>query len=584
MSCVLGVAVITMLGAGMRGCGGGQGPNQEQPGHMAPVVTVGNFKISPDMVKDPQGESPIGTDRMRSEGQKIDSLISGGLALILAKKENVDLSDSNVKQRIILQSLTSARQYLEGNGRLRPGASQQEFENAYKSANGGESLPDARKRLEAQIDEKFKNDEDKVQAQSAAAPVLLIDKFKSKFNPSEDEIKKQFDTIRLKLLAITPKMAGVKPTDAKARDAQKAKAEAILKEIKAGTTFEAEMDKYLDKPKEKGKKASDESIPLPASSVAMNPFLGFISKMKPGQVSDVVEMPDGPTLVKFESQKIDLPKDYDAQKPQLLDKEAQNQAAKYVSDEIKKLDTAANVKWDSEGYHVLHDFLAVDSSKTADPDRNKKLKDIISRAIAAQTNPIGGDAAAAAARLALRSVASGLPAAEASKLTTQVLAIYVQQFPEVDAKIELAEAYVKAGDGDNAAATLKDAADVNSVRTDEEGKANWDLMNKAIKDGQEKKLLSADAVKSLDAAYAKWLKDYAAEQQQKKEDEAQRKKTEEELNKTGKQPVAPDTTTPTTPPAGKPGKDEPKKEQPKADPGKKGNSVLHPENNATGKH
>ncbi|HWA84093.1 MAG TPA: hypothetical protein VG820_11690, partial [Fimbriimonadaceae bacterium] len=332
------------------------------------------------------------------------------------------------------------------------------------------------------------------------------------------------------------------------------------------------MDKYLDKPTEKGKKASDQSVPIPADSISNYPFFSFVTKMKPGEVSDVVAMPDGPTLVKYIGRSVELPPDYESKKAQLLDDQAKQKAAKYVSDEIKKLDTPANVKWESDGYHILHDFLAIDNAKTPDPDRNKKLKDIVDRALKVPSGSIGSDAAIAAARLALREVAATMPATEAAKLTTEVLALYVQQFPELDAKIELAEAYIKAGDADNATTTAKDIADMTSVRTDSEGKAIWDRLNKAIKDAKDKKLFSADTVKSLDASYVQWLKDYNAAEQEKKDEEEQRKKTEEELDKAKGSATPPDKA-PTAPPAGKPSdKDKPKKE----------NSVLHPENNKPG--
>ncbi|HVT12439.1 MAG TPA: peptidylprolyl isomerase [Fimbriimonadaceae bacterium] len=576
VSTVLGVSVIMMLGAGMRGCGG-QDPNQQQAGHMQPVVTVGDFKISPDLVKSQQNESPVATERMRQEGSQIDALIHSGLALILAKKEGVDLSDANVKQSIIQQELGTQRQYLEMIGQLRPGATEQEFESAFKSMNGV-SLLDARKQLEAKIDGNLKDDTERLATEGAAAPALLIDKYKSKFTPTEDEVKKQFDMFRVKSITVTPKIAGVKPDDPKAKDAEQAKAEAILKEIKGGLSFEAAMDKYLDKPTEKGKKASDESNPIPADSITGQPYADFLSKAKPGDVSEIFAASQGPTILKYVGRKIELPADYASKKAQLLDDEAKRKAGKYVSDEINKLDTPANVKWDSDGYHILHDFLAIDNAQPPAPDKSKKLKDIVDRALKIPAGAIGSDAAAAAARLALREVTSTMPAAEAAKLATQVLSLYVQQFPELDAKIELTEAYIKAGDADNTASTAKDAADMISVRTDDQGKALWAQLNKAITEAKDKKLFPPDVVKSLDASYVQWLKDYAAAEQEKKDEEAERKKTEEELNKAKAMPPT-DNKAPTAPPAGKPTDNSGKKDAS----GKKENSVLHPETNKTGK-
>src|SRR5262249_6414106 len=156
--------------------------------------------------------------------------------------------------------------------------------------------------------------------------------------------------------------------------------------------------------------------------------------------------------------------------------------------------------WESEGYHVLHDFLALPFG----PDRTKKAKDIVDRGIKSKDEAIGGQAAGAAAFLALPDATSGMKPDEAAKLKIAVLVAYVDRFPEMSARIDLAQAYVDAGDKDNAPKSLKTAADSNLVHTDPEGEQNWKGIDKAVKDAQTKKLMSDADVKAIADLKAKW--------------------------------------------------------------------------------
>lgn len=536
MSVVLGLSVITMIGGvGFRGCGQSQNQAEDQP--VSPTIaSVGDFHVTKQMTEASDPGPLEGKDRLRTEGQMLNSAIQRGLALTMAKKQGVDLSDAIVKQAVVKAELDTMRQTLEQQGKLRPGASEQEFEDAFKSM-AGRSLIDARKQLEKSISEKLGGTaSDKAEAQASIAGQLLAQKIKSRYMPSESEIQNQFDTYTMKALTLPPDKAG--PT------AILAKMKKVQAEIKAGATFESEMDKYLPKPADKKKKASENSFPVRADMLNMYPFLAGIKKLKAGEVSDIVTTPGGPMMYKLVNHKLDLPKDYAAQKATLMDQKALENASKAIQEDVKKLDTADNVKWNSEGFHVLHDYIALDSGPP-DANKNKQLRSLIDRALKVGNDPVGGEAAAATARLSLDQAVIGLPAAEADKLKTDVLAYYAQTFPEIPAKLDLAEAYIGAKDAANASTALVNAADSNSIRTDDEGKTNWERIQKDIKKAQDAKLLTPEQLQNLDKLYSDWLKNYSdiksAEAKQKLEEQ----KRDEELKKQGTAPSAPSGTAPT---------------------------------------
>jgi hypothetical protein len=532
MSLVLGLSVVAMLGWGPRSCGAQSPEDAAKQAAEQPIVTVGDLKITHDMIQTPR-EVLTGVDEMRDEGSQIDGRIQGALALIMAKKAGVDLSDENVKKVVIRGSIESWKAGL----RLRPGATEQEFENAFKAASG-RSFADVRKELDKTIDEKLKTNE----AQASAATILLADREKSKYIPSDQVLKDKSQTNQYKVITVTNKMVGAKDSDPEAKTGplKKAKAEQILKEIKGGLSFEAAMDKYL--PAEKGKKPS--AAPpsdIPAEMVSQLPDLG---KLKVGESAIVFSS----SIYKLTNQK--MPDNWD--KAKAADDYAKNEAAKHVMEETAKLDTPQNVKWQSEGYHILHDYLAI---KPTEQNRAAKLKAIIDRALKVQGDLMDSKPAVAAGKMALTEATLGMKEQDAAKLRADVLAAYTQQFPELDAKIDEADAYITLGDADNTTVTLKDAADQSSINTDPEGKTNWDSINKKVARAKAKNLLRPEDEKKIADEYAEWQKQYAEEQKRIKDQEAQQKKTEAELSKADKTPApggkppAPGATTPKSPAA-----------------------------------
>jgi hypothetical protein len=541
VSAVLGLTVISMLGVGTRGCSGNPAETSSRDGGM-PIVTAGEYEITKELVSrlaQQQMQQFGGADlpasfKTRMEGSALAGQINSGLALILAKKQGIDFSDAILRKRIIESQMEATRGQLEQSGQLRPGASEQELEDAYKKITG-RSFLEARKEFETDVDTKLADPQQRVGIDASMAAMLLIDNAKSKFMPTEAAVKAQFDTFHLKQVQVSGTDAG--------KEGAEAKAKRIRNEIKGGLSFEAAMEKYNSTPAAKGKKKSDEVQQKRRDLLESNPDLKSLLTLKPGEVSEVI--PSMGTYQMFKLVKIthDVPKDFDKQKVQLMDTKARTDAAKSITEEIKKLDTPENVKWKNEGYRLLHDYLVMENGPAAKPsERPKKVKEIIEAALKLKDDPLSGDIASSVAMTAFSEIKSTLTPAELTSLQIPVLDAYAQHFPEVDVKIELAQAYVKAGDKDNTGRALLSAADANSIHFEPTAKTHWGTINREVAIAREKKLVEIEDATKLNKIYTDWLKEYADQLKVQKQLEAEQKKRDEELKKAG------EIETPKTPP------------------------------------
>jgi hypothetical protein len=428
VSAVLGVAVISMLGVGSRGCTAGQDERAAGGPTGMPVVAIGDYEVTKEAV-DQVAENQLGGGQLAATlktptvGRALIANINLGLALLLAKKQGVDLSDQRVKQRALEQEFEQIRNQLESMQMLSPEASQQAFEDAYKKV-GGRSYSEARKEVEQNIDAKLADPKGREDLLAHVAPLLLIDEAKSKFIPTEAAVKTQFDTLKFKIIDVYKKDAGAEGVMAKAKR--------IHAEIKAGMSFEAAMEKYNVTAPAKGKKKSDETRSIPAAYIESSEEAKSLLKLKPGEVSEVISTPSAESaqIFKFVDRKIELPKDFEKQKKGLMEAKARNDAAKSVTDQLKKLDTPENVKWKNDGYRLLHDFAVMDQATDAKkPDRLKTLRELLDSALKLIEEPLSGDIASAIAMVAYNELRPTLSPAERDKFEIPIEEAYVHHYP-----------------------------------------------------------------------------------------------------------------------------------------------------------
>lgn len=536
ISCVLGLTVVSMFAAyGFgRGCGSAT-PGQPGQNPIAEVngVAITAVELDRELDSQFQGSELPANFRMQMLASTLRRKISEALILKLAKDQGIEVSTDEAKSKIIQQQFDTAKMNLISSQKLRPDANQQEFENAFKGAYG-RSLIDTRKEMETQIAKFLEEPGGEEKIQGIAAAGIWLEKNKAKYLPTDEQLATDNKTIVIKEISVDATLAG--------KEKPQAKAEAILKEIKGGLSFEAAMDKYLPKPEDKKKKASDITKDVLESAVVVNPDLTPLMTLKPGEMTGVVNDAGTPSIIKIVRK--GLPTDFDAKKAALKDQKAAQEAGKALTAQIDKLANDDNIKWHDEAYHVLFEYSKLtDPDALKNPDLNKKMLEIVDKALAAQKKGTPF-VAVNVAKLAMDDAIKGLPADKANELKLKVLPEYVTQNPEPDVKIELANLYIDLGKKDETQAALDSAAVGVSAHQDPSGKMYWAGLNGAIQRAKTKKLIEDTQVADLKKKYEEWQKAFDEAEKARKQaeadakaEEARRKKLEEELKKTGQKDV-----------------------------------------------
>ncbi len=548
VSSILGISVIAMLGYGPKSCGGANTNNAEDRQGRT-VVTAGPLKVSSlsiDNVAEQQIQQQMAsiaeqfkgnmdmarqlfdTPQMRfgSKTQALERFINEGLALKLAQAQGIDLSDDSVKKQIVQAATQSYHDTLMQQGKLKPGASQLEFETAFKDASK-RNFSDQIKDITTELDKRLSGT-GKEEVEASVVLPMLIERYKAKFQPTDDQLKKTYDTYTVKRITIN---------SASAAEGAPAKAEKVLKEIKSGLAFEQAMQKYSNEPPPPGKKLADVTTDVAGASIALDPQLKLLESLKPGEVSGVAETTAGTVIYKLIKKTSTVPKTFEQDKARLRNDYARQEAQKQVGEDIKKLDTPENVKWESDGYHVLHDLARLQDSANTAPDKDKQMLALVDRALSAQSDPVGADVAISVAKAAMD--AAWASASADAKKTLQpkrieVLTAYATHMPDVRTKIELVDALLEAKDP-QAGPALIDAAQTNSVHTDSQGQGAWSSIQGDKLKMTHLGLLKLEEVKQIDDLFAQWTKDYKAQQALDAERAAEQKKLE--LENTPKAPA-----------------------------------------------
>lgn len=568
MSVVLGLSVAAMLGTGMR-CGPVGGPNGEnQPGMGlgTPVAEVAGEKIYDreidsiyqskldsqlEQITDPGMRDTLRgymeQQRVSMTGTILDGLIRQKVMIKLAKARGADLSDAHIKSLAVNDTWEGIKQQLSGSGKLKPGASQADFEAAV-TAEAKRPFSQVQTEIEANIQKQLQDPALRGQMIGTAAALELNNQEAAKIAIPESELKATYDSYKLKRITLA-----ATPTNA----AQvKAKAESVLKEIKGGLSFEAAMDKYSTDPAQPKQKKSDATVDLPAQSVNNDPTLRAIAALKPNEVSPVLESPGGPTIYKLIAKEQKLPADFDKQKETLKKQLASTKASKTLNDLVDAELKKEKIVWSSEGYHVLYDYQL---ARKAPPFGQDKAEVIVQRALkAGRDADAGAQIAAAVAFEAFNSFYAGRKPDEQKKLIDEhieVLKLYVERYPAVGPATDLAQLYLDKKSSDEFITAVTDAANANSNQLSPEGESGWIKINGMVGRAEAASLVKEADVADVRAKFKTWQTDYADQKKveaeraaQEKKDLEQQKKDEADRAKeaaaAAKKPVAPNVKNP----------------------------------------
>lgn len=375
------VSILTLAGvAGGIGTGSCNRNRQDAPEQQVrrdtspPILKVGDFVVTSGQINDglQQAAQPGQTLTPDLAGFQMSMLISNAyndaIYAKLLQDEHVEVPDSELKkaaEQAVQDELEKLKYQLIMSRKLAPNASDADFVKAALAE--GIDIESARKRIPEIVKSVLEDPAKAAQLRVQSGVKSLLAKYEAEIKPSDDELKKGLDGIVAKRILVTAEKAG--------SQTPKAKADSILKEIQAGLSFDAAMDKYSGDAAIPGKKAHENVLNL-TRNMLQDPVRAALANAKAGDMTGVLEVPEGAAIYKVEKVAPNVPKDFDKQKERLAKEYAQNQAQAKVAAKVTAMRKAGGISWESKAAQAIFELSEV--YQITDPAaRFAKLKTLL---------------------------------------------------------------------------------------------------------------------------------------------------------------------------------------------------------------
>ena len=421
----------------------------------------------------------------------------------IARKRGVQVSKQRVLDdaaKVFDSELAYRRAMLAATGQIKQNATEAEAQEALARMYGKDVALVRKEMLEA-TEKRLEDPQGKIELENQSLGNVLIEAASGSVQLSEDQLKKDLQTVVTKRIAFDL----MKHPNEDLR----AKAQKVLDEIKSGSiSFEAAMNKYSDDPPPSDKKPKSEStVNLDNATIAYDESYAPLRTMKPGEVSPVLSIYSGPAIVKIVRLDPKLPADYATSKEERRKNRIRQIAVKSIQKEIEELVTAPSLKWTSPGFEVLYEWLKAYRDNALAADKSKlasRMLEIASKAekVVTEGDSEGNHAASLAFFVATdkaSQLASGDKKKQLEEQWLRAANTVLETTENMDLRIRLARMLLAKKDYKNAASSLTFAAQGNAGFSDEAIRRFKEI------EGLRAQLASAgQKPKELAAAQAQW--------------------------------------------------------------------------------
>jgi foldase protein PrsA len=367
LSHILKPFLIVIAGVFVVGCfsmfGGNMFGGDDGSGKRVPSVAKVNGEAIPSAVyarlldswqqqmKDMTGQEPSASEVAGRKGQLLGSLIDQAVRKQAAKDEGIRVSRGEVKAEIeknIDQQIDSARAQIAAMSKSKKKMTRQEqdreLEARLKHFSNDQSM--TLDKYRRQLREGYDSEQVKVSLMTTKLDAML----RQKVRMTDKELEDSYRQVTARRILIATRTT----PEAQA----KRKAEEILKKLRSGENFAALASEFSDDPLTKSN-GGVWPMPLsPGQAFGLDPVVSkAVFALKPNEVSDVIRTGEGFEIVKVDSEKLELPKDFSAKKKQYMTERLTMKQEQAVSDYYRKLTQKAKVEVmtpDLRGYWILN--------------------------------------------------------------------------------------------------------------------------------------------------------------------------------------------------------------------------------------
>jgi len=271
----------------------------------------------------------------------------------IARQKGVQITAQRILDQAAKQfdeQVAQQRSLLTQLGQIKANATEAEVQAALATAFGVKDIAQARTDLLKQVESNLQKPSTRQQMEAESTGPLLTEAVAAQTKLTDEELKKDLEKFVTKRVAFYPFENPDEDLEAKAKK--------VLAEIKGGLSFEAAMDKYSDDPAPAAnKKKSESTVDLTRAVMSYDDSYKPLLDLKPGDVSPVIQLNTGPAIFKIIRVDTKLPENFESTKEDLRKNRIREIAVKKIQSEIETMLKSEDLKWQSEGFRVLHEWL-----------------------------------------------------------------------------------------------------------------------------------------------------------------------------------------------------------------------------------
>ena len=291
----------------------------------------------------------------------------------IAKRQGFKQDDDSVKQALHLASQadfeSSHLEQAKKLGQLKPDATIKDLEELAKPQLQGKTIKEVFTGQSDDVTKGLKDSQKRMEIVLIAAQYYAVEKFTKDINPTDDEVKKGFETYELKRILL-------KSTGAATDAAAKSRADKAYADLKANKSFEAVMDgSSEDTPLDPKKKKSESVLNFTQDQIESIPDFKIVLKMQPGSYSEPQKVTEGYAIIKYAGKKVDIPKDYETKKAQYRQQNISTKLQKKFKEELDKVEKDIKPTFETKAYEAVYRFQKA-SMMPAGPAQDQEFRAI----------------------------------------------------------------------------------------------------------------------------------------------------------------------------------------------------------------
>lgn len=522
--CLFGVSVLSLLALGStmmsqcsRSTAMGDRVAQREQGGVA-ALTIGDFKLG-DVVINRILSQNVGVDPNNDPAQDAFTVARNyiqisdpGYRLALAKEKGIIIDDKTLlkdAQESLDQQIQTARFQLMMSGKLGEKATDADFEKEFQKMVG-KSVADFKAEELAKVQERIKKPSDRILLAADSVGTILVTNYTAKVNPTDAEVKTGLDTIVVKRIEI-------------AAQEGKERAEALLAKAKA-EGFEKVMDESGRSTPGSGKKPSEETTTYAITQVRGNAAFQPLLKLKPGELSGVIDLGDSFIIAKFVEQRSTPRSDYDKNKDRYKEEYKRSVAQYMVDADIRALKSKVKPVFVSKNLEIISKYASLISRGQPSIEALKSLT--------AEIKASTGDDFRRELNIIQYASLSQLSEKNPTdaKLKDELVEAGVSLLDSTEnffLRSKLLDAFIAKNEGELASKMLVGMAEANTL-PDAIGQSHYNTINAKLELLKNKKLINEEAIARITKAQSDWKEEFRQKQEADAQAAAERKKAMEE--------------------------------------------------------